>query len=347
MNDQTNFKDGILYFQPQNPPDELRDYLKDYSSDISIESAASEAPGTQLWSIIAPVKAAENKGSGVTDTSLGTPRSFSRWFSLVRIWSPWLAPRHGQGNFAPTEDAVLCSFLRWDGLHLVILAVSGIDDVLTVLKPDGQGNVIIHARNDRPELATGRVLAAVGKDFESANAAVMYHARKLVGGIRMSDELEAEMKASIENDVKAEWMENWYDGLTYCTWNGLGQNLNEQKIFDALDILKANNVKITNLIIDDNWQSLDYHGESQFRRGMTDFDANREGFPEGLKHTVTQIRDSHPDIQHIAVWHAMVNQTTILKQTKKLNIKSAGLLGRYIPYRHHSRNLQNPRRPQT
>ncbi len=347
MNDQSNVTDGILYFQPQNPPNELRDYLRDYSSDISIESVSSEAPGTQLWSITGPVKAAEDEASGLTYISLGTPRSFTRWFSLVRIWSPWLAPRHGQGNFAPTEDAVLCSFLRWDGLHLVLLAVSGIDDVLTVLKPDGHGNVIIHARNDSPELRKARVLAAVGKTFETANAAVMYHARKLVGGIRMSDELEAEMKASIENDVRAEWMENWYDGLTYCTWNGLGQNLNEQKIFDALDILKANNIKITNLIIDDNWQSLDYHGESQFKRGMTEFDANIEGFPQGLKHTVTQIRDNHPDIQHIAVWHAMVSRIAISKQTRGLKHNSAGLLGRYLSHRHPSQILRNPRRPQT
>ena len=308
MNDQSNAKDGILYFQPPRSPNELRDYLRDYSSDLSIESVPSEAPGTQLWSIAAVVNAAEDKTSGFTNTTLGTPRSFTRWFSLVRIWSPWLAPRHGQGNFAPAEDAVLCSFLRWDGLHLVLLAVSGVDDVLTVLKPDGHGNVIINARNDKSKSGKGRVLAAVGKDFESANAAVMYHARKVVGGMRISEELEAEMKTSNENDVKAQWMENWYDGLTYCTWNGLGQNLNEQKIFDALDILKANNIKITNLIIDDNWQSLDYNGESQFKRGMTEFDANKEGFPQGMKHTVTRIRDSHPDIQHIAVWHAIVSR---------------------------------------
>ncbi len=46
------------------------------------------------------------------------------------------------------------------------------------------------------------------------------------------------------------------DGLSYCTWNGLGQNLTEQKLFDALDSLSKNNINISNLIIDDNWQSL-------------------------------------------------------------------------------------------
>ncbi len=63
---------------------------------------------------------------------------------------------------------------------------------------------------------------------------------------------------------------------------------------------------VTNLIIDDNWQSLDNQGQSQFKRGWTEFEANKEGFPNGLKHTATTIRDKHPNIQHIAVWHALV-----------------------------------------
>ena len=244
MNDQSLLTDGELYFQPQKPPSELRDYLKNFSSDLTIHSVPSETPNTKLWSIAAPAKAAEGKLSGYSTVSLGIPRSYTRWFSLVRIWSPWLAPRHGKGDFHPTEDAILCSFLRWDGLHLVLLAVSGIDDVLTVLKPDSEGNVILSARNDRQEKSLARVVAAVGSTFDSANAAVMYHARNLVRGDEyMSQEIKAEMKTAIENDVRAEWMENWYDGLTYCTWNALGQDLNENKIYDALDILKENNIK--------------------------------------------------------------------------------------------------------
>ena len=234
----------MLYFQPQVPPSELRDYLKSYSSDLSIHPVPSEAPDTRLWSITATVKAAEGPQSGWAHISLGTPRSYTRWFSLVRIWSPWLAPRHGKDTFNPPQDAVLSSFLRWDGLHLVLLAISGVDDVLTVFKGNDEGNVIISARNDSPEQSQARVVAAVGTTFENANAAVMYHARKLVRGDEyMSNEIKAEIKTAIENDVKAEWMENWYDGLTYCTWNALGQDLNEKKIYNALKILKEQNIK--------------------------------------------------------------------------------------------------------
>ncbi|KAL8726811.1 MAG: hypothetical protein Q9166_006493 [cf. Caloplaca sp. 2 TL-2023] len=307
VNEHCNHNDGELYFQPQTPPKDLVNYLKDYSQGLSIEQVESETPHTQLWSLTSSVKAAEGKASGITDTSLGTPRSFSRWFSLVRIWSPWLAPRHGQSQFSPREDAVLSSFLRMDGLHLVLLAVSGIDEVLTVFKPDAHGNVIAHSRNDSTKAGQGRILAAVGTTFNIALAAVMYQARKVVRGYdTMSQNLKEEMNTALEKDVKADWMENWYDGLTYCTWNALGQDLHEQRIFDALNVLKEQGIQITNLIIDDNWQSLDNQGQSQFQRGWTDFEANKGGFPNGLKHTATTIRDHHPNIQHIAVWHALL-----------------------------------------
>lgn len=219
-------------------------YLKGFSPDLSVDPVESETPHTQLWVLTSPVKAAEGKASAYTDTSLGVPRSFSRWFSLVRIWSPWLAPRHGQGQFSPHEDAVLSSFLRMDGLHLVLLAISGIDEVLTVFKPDSDGNVIAHSRNDSLKIGQARILAAVGTTFNAALAAVMYHARKVVRGYdTKSQDVKEEMETAREKDVKAEWMENWYDGLTYCTWNALGQDLHEQKIFDALDILKEKGIQ--------------------------------------------------------------------------------------------------------
>ncbi|KAI4199094.1 MAG: hypothetical protein LQ350_004849 [Teloschistes chrysophthalmus] len=307
VNENSNLSDGELHFQPRTPPGDLVNYLRDFSHEFSINQVASETPDTLLWSLTASVKKADGKASGISETSLGIPRSFSRWFSLVRIWSPWLAPRHGHGQFSPKEDAMLASFLRLDGLHLVLLAVSGVDEVLSVFKPDENGSVVLHSRNDSVEEGEAKVLAAVGTTFNTALAAVMYHARKIVrGDASMSLEVKQEMKTALDKGVKAEWMENWYDGLTYCTWNGLGQDLNEQKILDALDILKEKKINITNLLIDDNWQSLDNHGQSQFRRGWTDFEANKEGFPKGLKHAALTIRDRHPNIQHIGVWHALL-----------------------------------------
>lgn len=140
----------------------------------------------------------------------------------------------------------MCAFQRWDGLSLVLVAVSGINSIVSEIEPDGKGNVIIKSRNDGEETGKANIIAAVAADFEVANAACMYHARTLVanGGSRMSEDVQAAITQDLEKnkDLRAQWMENWYDGLTYCTWNSLGQDLNEDKIFNALNTLKENKI---------------------------------------------------------------------------------------------------------
>ncbi|GFP56677.1 probable galactinol-sucrose galactosyltransferase 6 [Trichoderma asperellum] len=95
-------------------------------------------------------------------------------------------------------------------------------------------------------------------------------------------------------------------GLKTGTWNALGQRLTEQKIIDAIDKLEKHNINITSLIIDDNWQSIDYRGDSQFQYGWVEFEAEPEAFPNGLKAAISKIRQRSPKIQHIAVWHALL-----------------------------------------
>lgn len=71
-------------------------------------------------------------------------------------------------------------------------------------------------RNDRDKPGTARIVAAVGNDFESVNAAAVYHARLVVhDDERASGEEQRELEAA-KDGVKAQWMENWFDGLTYC-----------------------------------------------------------------------------------------------------------------------------------
>lgn len=100
--------------------------------------------------------------------------------------------------------------------------------------------------------------------------------------------------------------EAWYDGLTYCTWNGLGRELSEQRLLSSLGTLKTSGLSFSTLIIDDNWQSLDGHGkDNAFGHRWRRFEANEEGFPNGLGHAVQTIRDIHPSIKDVAVWHGI------------------------------------------
>ncbi|PHH88807.1 hypothetical protein CDD83_7030 [Cordyceps sp. RAO-2017] len=113
-------------------------------------------------------------------------------------------------------------------------------------------------------------------------------------------------QAAAAESVHVQRRENWYDGLGYCTWNALGQKLTEEKVLDAVQKLAEHEIDITSLIIDDNWQSINKKGESQFQYAWNEFEADREAFPRGLKGLVSQIRDQYPGIQHIAVWHALL-----------------------------------------
>lgn len=73
---------------------------------------------------------------------------------------------------------------------------------------------------------------------------------------------------------------------------------------DALEKLRKSNITISNLIIDDNWQSIDTSDENS--PSWLEFEANPAGFPKGLKNAVSQIKLKNGNIQHIFVWHALL-----------------------------------------
>jgi hypothetical protein len=88
---------------------------------------------------------------------------------------------------------------------------------------------------------------------------------------------------------------------------------------------------VNTLIIDDNWQSLDNDDQGQGERGMTEFEANKKGFPNGLKSTLDTIKRDNPGITHVAVWHTMVRLSRIPHGISgDTDIEAAGLLGRHL-----------------
>lgn len=297
-NEAFSTSDGHLIYQSRDKvKDDLTHYIEGLPPFLNIETEQSDTPDTSLWSITGPVKAASGKEPGILNEKLGRPTDFARWFAITRLWSPWLAPRQGKDKFQPDKDAILTAFERKDGSHLVLLPVSGIKDVLTIFRHDGDGQIVINSQNDREEDGTLNIVAAVGKTMELAVAAVMYYARRLVTAYEAAEgQMTAENEA-FSQDFKPEWLENWYDGLTYCTWNSLGQDLTEEKIFNALDDFAKNKINISNMIIDDGWQSV-------FDNGMIEFDAHKRGFPRGLRATIKDVRMKY-DINHVAVWHAI------------------------------------------
>ncbi|KAK4231167.1 raffinose synthase Sip1 [Podospora fimiseda] len=342
IRDEQGLEDGIIVLasKPTQDSDEedLPDLMQDFNTDLKWKSHMSQTPRTRLWSIQVGVDGTETDKSTIADVPLGIPWGGSlRWFALVRQWAPWLAPRHGKESFKIDEDAVLCSFLSPSGKHLVFLGVSGLQDVLTLFRSNNSGRLMVHIRSDNPKPISGTVLVAVGEDFESTNAAVMYHARSMVVASRInSGEDKAEEQAL--GEVKPQWYEDWYDGLGYCTWNALGQRLTEEKVLSAVDTLAENNITISCLIIDDNWQDIDYQGESQFQYGWNDFEAEPKTFPNGLKSMIRNIRSKHKNIQHIAVWHALLgywggisSSGSLAKRYKTVEVTREEVERRHLP----------------
>ncbi|KAF1817017.1 raffinose synthase protein-like protein Sip1 [Eremomyces bilateralis CBS 781.70] len=319
VQDRFSLADGHLYYAARKPSSDLDEFISGMSSELDVGRERPDTVDTRLWRVTSRVPAAVGNKSSFTQVKLGKAIAFTRWFSLVRVWTPWIGPRQGKGQFKLDNDAFLLSFLRHDGLHVVALALSGIDDSSTWFRSDDEGNVLIVTRNDAADPGRSRALVAVADSFEVANAAVMYHARKLVmDQVNSCDEEHRQLMTQNEDEIKPKWLEDWYDGFAYCTWNGLGQDLNETKIYDALDALEKNDIHITNLIIDDNWQSLDRPDQGSSERRWMEFEANKQGFPNGLKHTVDTIRKKHPNVTHVAVWHALLGYWSAVSPNGKI-----------------------------
>ncbi|XP_044719965.1 raffinose synthase or seed imbibition protein sip1 domain-containing protein [Hirsutella rhossiliensis] len=287
IRDESGLNDGLVVATSSSSTSEvLPSLIPDLNDDWKVSSHASHSPLTQLWSLEVAIPPATSEESAFADTAIGTPwGSYLRWFALVRVWSPWLAPRQGKTHFAPDKDAILCSFLSSKGESLVFLAFSELGSALTTFRNTDTGGVSVHARNDETTKGKAIILVSQGHDFEQAVAAVMHHARDLATRARTATEEVYEESEWQKKDANLEWQQNWFDGLGYCTWNALGQKLTEEKVLHAVQKLVESEINITSLIIDDNWQSIDYKGESQFQYAWLEFEAERK---------------------HIAVWHALL-----------------------------------------
>ncbi|KMQ43352.1 Glycosyl hydrolases 36 [Trichophyton rubrum] len=317
-NETFKAKNGEIIIEPMKPLSNdntysLQNYLHSINNNIDVKPGRSDAAGALLWNISCQIEPAVNGESKTSRILLGTPKDYVRTFSLVRASASWLAPRQGTTSYNLNEDALVSSFVYRDGIVMVLVSVSGIDDVLTVFQSGKEGELIISSRNDNNRAAKSDAVAAIASSFEIAMAAAIYEARKksqnysvALQHIYPADNDQEPAHTGVANGPTLKWQPEWYDGLSYCTWNALGQDLTEQNILNALQSLKKNGIQISSLIIDDGWQSLDNEGQSQFERGITRFEASQVGFPHGLQQTIAKIRKENERIKHVSVWHALL-----------------------------------------
>lgn len=149
-----------------------------------------------------------------------------------------MGPIHGTTNFATFRDALFLLYQRSsDGKHVVVLPVSGLGGGSAYITSDsrGRGEVIVKGMDDFETGRKTQVIVAIGSDaLETAASAVAYLKQLVMGN---GSELKIE-RAEIPKDRKM-----WEDGVSYCTWNGLGSELSEDNIFGVLEQLEKAGIK--------------------------------------------------------------------------------------------------------
>ncbi|KAI6324247.1 hypothetical protein MCOR34_001549 [Pyricularia oryzae] len=317
IKDLQGIDDGEVFFQSAGfPSRDVGHYLEGINESgftASVVGQKDKIDDCMVWNLAASIPPAQGPESGRASRRLGKP-DCARWFATVRHNLNWFGPRQGTDFMQLDKEAVLVSFLRRDGLHVVLLPVGGLDSSLTTLITDHEGALAAVSRNEDESDGQARLLVSVATGFEQALSSVMAEAKRMASsklhngnghqnGHQNGHSQNGGPKHSL-TQARAQ-IDDWNDGFAYCTWNSLGQDLSHDKILGALTRLSESGINIANLIIDDNWQSLDGDGSDASRRRWERFEANQQGFPQGLKGLVSEIRKQNPQIRNIAVWHGI------------------------------------------
>ncbi|KAM5355010.1 hypothetical protein ACJ41O_001656 [Fusarium nematophilum] len=242
---------------------------------------------------------------GAQEKVLGLAYNQARYFAISCIEPPWIAPRHGDDFLYLSERSILCSILRRDG-NVVTVAAPSMDHVYTYLMSNDQGKFVVHVRNDTQSGQTCRIMVSVAPDIEASIRAIMKELQAGANDTPLVQEMIDEEFKTVPAD--SSHLSPLLDYLGFCTWNALGVDLTQDKILEALGVLREYKIRISTLLVDDNWQTLqstalgfDHHDH----RGLADFKAN-DGFPQGLRGLTTRVREENPFIAEIGVWHALM-----------------------------------------
>lgn len=230
----------------------------DWHAQLVGEGSNKSGRGNQIWDV---VWKGPSSGKGVLELSMGRPKDLEQWMALVKIackihltisgscidpantlWiapAPWMGPIHGTTSFVTSKDALLVLYQRGiDGKHVVVLPLSGLGGGSAYVTSDskGKGEIIVRGMDDFETERKVQVIVAIGRDPLETVASAVAHLKKLVMGSGGMGSEAGEVGVAEDRSM-------WEDGVSYCTWNGLGWDLSEKRIFDALEQLEKAGVK--------------------------------------------------------------------------------------------------------
>ncbi|CUS15329.1 unnamed protein product [Tuber aestivum] len=262
------------------------------------------------------------RGEGILELPFGKPVGLvERWMALAKIATPWMGPLHGTKNIFIQKDALLAMFQRaHDGAHVVLLPVSGLEGGSTYLTSDteGDGQLVVRSMGDHEKCYGGerdvKLLMGFGPDPRGTVACVFNHLKRKIKE-KQDKATDSYTGSNNSSTYPGDSQERspWEDGVTYCTWNGLGWDLSENKILDALEELGKSGIQGKRHIRSLSAGLAEVIVQSPTLLSMitgklcgtwSSFEAN-EKFPGGLKGIINKVRERFPDIKHIGIWHAL------------------------------------------
>lgn len=249
-----------------------------------------------------------------------------------------MAPRQGRTDFKLDVAAILCSFVNSQGEHLVVLGVSGLENVMTIFGDNNEGALMIKVRlnhnvfendnscltqirNERETSGLGRVIVAVGHDFETTLASTLEQARTLFS----STECTERHSACVSSEkFGRDWADLWINTLIYSKKChsvsshqtgavlidiGPVHNVHEQQtkasLITDMQALSARSIEVSGLVLDDFWQTVDQNQPSRYLAGLVDFEANPVVFGPGLQNTVAEICSKHKSVRCVIATHSI------------------------------------------
>ena len=86
------------------------------------------------------------------------------------------------------------------------------------------------------------------------------------------------------------------EGLGWCTWNAFYHDVTADGIEKKLAEFKDKQIPVKWIVIDDGWAMTE---DFKLKSGLVD----RNKFPDGLKATVTHIKQEY-DVEYVGIWHS-------------------------------------------
>ncbi|KAI8808152.1 raffinose synthase or seed imbibition protein Sip1-domain-containing protein [Cladochytrium replicatum] len=97
----------------------------------------------------------------------------------------------------------------------------------------------------------------------------------------------------------------FYDYFSWCTWNSCYSTVSAQKILDELEVYKNLGIKISSLLIDDGWQSIEpEYQDVNWSSRLSSVEAHKAKFPNGLGALVREVKEKY-GVKTVGVWHTL------------------------------------------